>query len=186
MQATRRGRMGDLYAAIATGNIVRVREFVTREPGLANAATETPPPLHWALYDKMCQRGTLDALESEPGHRLGSTPRPHRKAPRPGKDYRSRFPLARNLTITELRETTPALEEVRAPIGRLLRSRPSARISAQVHPLRKLPRILAEYEPEALATHPGSPPEERAWRRFGRGKHPVALNAVVVHRHAAP
>ena len=49
MQATRRGRMGDLYAAIATGNIVRVREFVTREPGLANAATETPPPLHWAL-----------------------------------------------------------------------------------------------------------------------------------------
>ena len=51
MQAAWRGRMGDLYAAIATGNIVRVRKFVTREPGLANAATETPPPLHWALYD---------------------------------------------------------------------------------------------------------------------------------------
>ena len=44
MRATLRRRLHELYAEIATGSIVRVRELLQREPDLTRAAKETPPP----------------------------------------------------------------------------------------------------------------------------------------------
>ena len=46
----RRERMEELYALIVAGDVAGVREILARDPDLADASEETPPPLHWAIY----------------------------------------------------------------------------------------------------------------------------------------
>ena len=54
MRATLRRRLHELYAEIATGSIVRVRELLQREPDLTRAAKETPPPCTGRSITTVC------------------------------------------------------------------------------------------------------------------------------------
>ena len=40
----------DLYAAVEADNIEKIGKLLTADPNLANSVEETPPPIHWAIY----------------------------------------------------------------------------------------------------------------------------------------
>ena len=40
----------DLYAAVEADDTDRIGELLTADPDLVNSVEETPPPIHWAIY----------------------------------------------------------------------------------------------------------------------------------------
>ena len=43
-------RVDELYGAMSANNTGRIQELLAIQPDLANSVDETPPPIHWAIF----------------------------------------------------------------------------------------------------------------------------------------